>query len=112
MQSEAGLESGAGTAAATADAAADLPALPQGVTLRALESIVLLFVAALARTAASINEAEGRIVGALIKGGVFDAAFQHLHANWTRLEPGDLAKGLEGLATLVATEEFQTNKVK
>jgi len=77
---------------------------------RALESIALQFLLAAGKHA--VGPYERRVVAEFMRCGVFDLAALHLHANHARLDPGDVAAGCEGLALLVATEEFTTAKAR
>lgn len=81
------------------------PSLPK----RGLESVALQLIFDLGK--AAVGAMERRVVLEFIKAGVFDTLFQHLTANFARIDPVDFAAGVEGLSLLIATEEFATVKV-
>ena len=76
---------------------------------RLLGATVLQFIRAVSIVAE--GPSERAIVAEAITWGFFDGAVCHLAACHARVELADLKAGVEGLATLVGTEEFATQRV-
>lgn len=74
-----------------------------------LEAFVLRML--LGYSKAAVGPAERRIVGEFMHRGVLEAGFVHLQVFGELLPEEEVAAGAEGLAKLIATEEFGSNKV-
>jgi hypothetical protein len=98
---------GAGEEDATAASAAGTGV---SASTRPLASIVCRFLLAIGRNFSAVGEA--RVVGELLKQRLFELIFVHMGTRRATLHAKDVAVGLEGLAMLLASEEFQTAKAR
>lgn len=99
-----------GSVAADTAAASAVHTAPAGAPARGLECISLQFIAAMAKHAT--GSFERKVVGEIVRSGIMEAVLRHMHTNAPRIDAHDLMMGLEGLSTIVATEEFMAAKAR
>lgn len=100
--------SGAPAAATIAAAAGSALTFPAA---RSLTSVGLRFLLPLSRLMDGMHER--KVVAEVLRSNVFELAVRFIDARGgAEAEPGDLLAGLEGLAGIVSSEEFTTQKVR